>query len=165
MIKSKLILFIIGFFIWMLLGWPFDIQHAIVGIFVAAFVAFLTGDLFIRRPHHFKDIRRYLWFGYYVPLFLGECLKANIDVALKVLNPKLPINPGIVKVKTTLKSDSALTFLANSITLTPGTLCVDIKPEEGTLYIHWIDVKSQDTAVATQLIVSKFESVLKKIFE
>jgi multicomponent Na+:H+ antiporter subunit E len=82
-----------------------------------------------------------------------------------VINPKLPINPGIVKVKTTLKSDTALTFLANSITLTPGTLCVDIVAEEGLLYIHWIDVKSQDVEKASQLIVTKFENVLKKIFD
>lgn len=163
--KSKMILFIIGFIIWMLLGWPFDIEHALVGIFAAGLVAFLTGDMFTLRPHHFGHIRRYLWFGYYVPMFLWECLKANVEVALLVINPRLPINPGIVKVKTTLKSDTALTFLANSITLTPGTFCIDIKPEEGVLYIHWINVKTEDTVKATQLIVTKFENVLKKIFE
>ena len=149
----------------MLLTWPIDFQHTIVGIFVAGFIAILTGDMFIRKPNHFRHAARYLWFGYYIPLFLWECLKANIDVALRVLNPKLSINPGIVKVKTTLKSDTGLTFLANSITLTPGTFCVDINPEEGILYIHWIDVKSQDVAESTQAIVSKFENVLKKIFE
>lgn len=163
--KSKIILFIIAFITWMLLSWPPDMQHALVGVFVAGLVAFLTGDMFTRRPHHFGHVGRYLWFGYYIPLFLWECLKANIDVALIVINPKLPINPGIVKVKTTLKSDTALTFLANSITLTPGTFCVDIKPEEGILYIHCIDVQSQDLTVATQLIVSKFEKVLARIFE
>jgi multicomponent Na+:H+ antiporter subunit E len=163
--KSRLVLFIIGFIIWMLLGWPLDLQHALAGVFAAAFAAFLTGDMFSRRPHHFGHIARYLWFGYYVPLFLWECLKANIDVALIVLNPKLPINPGIVKIKTNLKSDTALTFLANSITLTPGTLCVDIEPEKGILYIHWIDVKSEDSVKAAQLIAGKFEEVLKRIFE
>lgn len=163
--KSKLVLFIIGFIVWSLLTWPLDFQHLIVGLMVAAFVAFITGDLFSRRPHHFGHITRYIWFCYYVPMFLWECLKANIDVALRVLNPKLPINPGIVKVKTTLKSDTGLTFLANSITLTPGTLCVDIDAEKGILYIHWIDVKTQDTDKATELIVSPFEKILKKIFE
>jgi len=164
-VRSKVILFIIGFIVWILLSWPFDIQHATVGIFVAALVAILTGDMFARRPHHFTHVHRYLWFGYFAILFFWECLKANVDVALRVINPNLPINPGIVKVKTTLKSDTALTFLANSITLTPGTFCVDIKPEEGFLYIHWIDVKSKDMERATQLIVNKFETVLKRIFE
>lgn len=163
--KSRIILFILGFLIWMLLTWPADFQHALVGIAVAAFVAMLTGDMFVRRPAHFKHIHRYLWFFYYVPLFLWECLKANIDVMLRVLNPKLPINPGIVKIKTTLKSDTGLTFLANSITLTPGTLCIDIDAKEGILYIHWIDVKSRDVSQATQLIAGKFEAILKKIFE
>jgi multicomponent Na+:H+ antiporter subunit E len=163
--KSKLILFVIGFLIWMLLCWPPDTQHALIGVIVASFVASFTGDIFSRRPHHFAHITRYLWFCYYVPLFLWECLKANIDVAVRVLSPGLPINPGIVKVRTTLKSDTALTFLANSITLTPGTFCIDIKPEEGILYIHWIDVASADTTKATELIVEKFERVLKKIFE
>jgi multicomponent Na+:H+ antiporter subunit E len=163
--KGRLVLFFLGFVTWMLLTWPLDVQNAAVGIFVAAFVAFLTGDMFTRRPHHFLHITRYLWFGYYVPFFLWECFKANIDVALRILNPGLPINPGIVKVKTTLKSDTGLTFLANSITLTPGTLSVDIDQKEGVLYIHWIDVKSQDINKTTQAIVDRFEHILKKIFE
>lgn len=165
MIKSKIVLFIMGFMVWALLTWPMDFQNAIAGLLVAAFVALLTGDLFTRRPHHFGHITRYFWFCCYIPIFLWECLKANIDVALRVLNPKLPINPGIVKVKTNLKSDTGLTFLANSITLTPGTLCVDINAEKGVLYIHWIDVKTQDTEKATQAIVAKFEKILKKVFE
>jgi len=163
--KSKLVLFIVGFIVWSFLIWPLDFQHLIAGVIVAAFVAFVTGDLFSRRPNHFGHVTRYLWFCYYVPMFLWECLKANIDVALRVLNPRLPINPGIVKVKTTLKSDTGLTFLANSITLTPGTLCVDIDAEKGVLYIHWIDVKTQDAEKATRMIVENFEKILKKIFE
>ena len=163
--KSKIILFIFGFIVWMLLSWPPDSEHALVGILVAAFVAALTGDMFSHRPHHFGHPIRYLWFAYYVHMFLWECLKANIDVARMVLHPKLPINPGIVKVRTTLKSDTGLTFLANSITLTPGTLAVDIAPKEGIIYVHWIDVKTQDKEKATQLIVSKFERILRKIFE
>ncbi len=163
--KSRIILFIIGFIIWVLMSWPFNAQDALVGVFVVALVTAITGDMFTTRPHHFGHITRYLWFGYYIPLFLWECFKANIDVALRVLNPDMPINPGIVKVKTTLKSDTGITFLANSITLTPGTFCVDVDQEEGVLYIHWIDVKSTDTEKATELIVEKFERVLKKVFE
>jgi len=136
-----------------------------VGIFVAGLAALVTGDMFVKRPHHFLNPSRYLWFCYYVPMFLWECLKANIDVAWRVLHPGLPINPGIVKVKTTLKSDTALTFLANSITLTPGTFCVDIDAEEGFLYIHWIDVKTKDVQEASRLIVDQFENILRKIFE
>ncbi|MEW6009646.1 MAG: Na+/H+ antiporter subunit E [Candidatus Omnitrophota bacterium] len=163
--KSRIILFLLALLIWTFLTWPLDYQHLIIGILVCAFVAFMTGDLFVERPHKLKKISRYFWFFYYVPLFIWECIKANLDVAYRVCHPDLPINPGIVKVKTTLKSDTALTFLANSITLTPGTMSVDIDKENGYLYIHWIDVKSQDQQKASELIVKTFEDVLRRIFD
>jgi multicomponent Na+:H+ antiporter subunit E len=90
---------------------------------------------------------------------------ANIDVAYRVLHPALPIKPGIVKVKTSLKTDTALTFLANSITLTPGTMSVDIDTDNGFLYVHWINVKDKDVEAATKIIVERFENILAKIFE
>jgi multicomponent Na+:H+ antiporter subunit E len=163
--KSKFILFILALLIWACLTWPLDFQHLIMGILVSGFVAFMTGDMFVKRIHVLKSVTRYLWFLYYIPLFIWECIKANIDVAYRVGHPDLPINPGIVKVKTTLKSDTGLTFLANSITLTPGTMSVDIDKENGFLYIHWIDVKSEDMQKATQIIVQTFENILKRIFE
>ncbi|MCM8798542.1 MAG: Na+/H+ antiporter subunit E [Candidatus Omnitrophica bacterium] len=163
--KSRIILFFLSLFIWLLLCWPVDGEHLLIGVLVAGLVAFMTGDMFVKRPHHFLNPLRYLWFLYYLPVFLWECLKANIDVARRVIHPDLPINPGIVKVKTSLKSDTALTFLANSITLTPGTMSVDIIPEEGVLYIHWIDVKDKDIEKATEIIVRKFEKIISKIFE
>lgn len=163
--KSQIILFVLAFLIWSFLSWPPDYQHLIVGIFACGFVSFMTGDMFTKKPYRFKQPGRYLWFFYYVPVFIWECIKANIDVAYRVLHPDLPINPGIVKVKTTLKSESALTFLANSITLTPGTMSVDIDEENGFLYVHWIDVKSKDTQRATEIIVKNFEDILRRIFE
>ena len=74
----------------------------------------------------------------------------------------LPINPGIVKVQTKLKSRLGRAFLANSITLTPGTLTVETKGEY--FYIHCIDVTSHDIEEATQKIVSTFEKYLEVIY-
>lgn len=151
---------------WSLLTWPPDGQHFIIGILVALFVSWLTGDLFIQRPYLLKHPHRYWYFiVYYIPVFLWEMLKANIDVAYRVLHPKLLINPGIVKIRTSLKSDTALTFLANSITLTPGTMSVDIDRDNGFLYIHWIDVKAKDVETATKIISGRFEKILSKIFD
>ncbi len=163
--KSRIILFLLGLLIWLGLCWPVDWQHLVIGIFVAGFVSFMTGDLFVKRPHVFKHASRYLWFILYLPFFIWECFKANIDVAYRVIHPNRPINPGIVKVKTSLKSDAALTFLANSITLTPGTLSVDIDEEAGFLYIHWINVEDKDIDKASKLIVQRFEPILRRIFE
>lgn len=163
--KSKIALFILTFFAWIILNWVPDAQHIIAGVFVSLIVAYFTGDMFVKRPHHFGHIKRYLWFFYYVPIFLWECFKANVDVAYRVGHPDMPIHPGIVKIKTDLKSDTGLTFLANSITLTPGTLSVDIDKDKGYLYVHWIEVKDKDTKIATQMIAGKFEKILRRIFE
>jgi len=165
-VKSRIILFILGFVVWCLLSWVPDWQHMVVGVFVAALVAFLTGDLFIQRPHLLKHPQRYFYFFFqYVPVFLWEIIKANIEVVYRVAHPALPIRPGIVKVNTTLKSDTALTFLANSITLTPGTLSVDIDTKKSVLYVHWIYVKTQGTEEATKIIVARFEKILRRIFD
>jgi len=164
--KSKIILFILAFIIWIFLNWKPDWQHLLVGFFIAVFVSYITGDLFIYRAYILKNPLRYWYFAfYYIPIFLWECVKANFDVAYRVIHPALPINPGIVKVKTSLKTDTGLTFLANSITLMPGTLVVDVNREEGVVYVHWIDVKSKDVEAATKIIVERFEKILKKIFE
>jgi len=165
-VKSRVLLFLTAFLAWTVLSWVPDWQHLVVGLLVAVFVAWLTGDLFVKQPHMLSRPSRYFYFVfYYVPVLIWECLKANLDVALRVINPKLPIRPGIVKIQTSLKSDTGLTFLANSITLTPGTMSVDIDRDRGLLYIHWIDVKATDVEAASARIAGRFEPIFKKIFE
>jgi len=163
--RSHWVLFVLMSLAWTILTWPPDMQHFITGTVVSLLVVYITWDIFTTKPRILKDPKRYLWFVVFVPVFIWECFKANIDVAYRVAHPALPINPGIVKVKTNLKSHLGLTFLANSITLTPGTMSVDISPEEGYLYIHCIDVKAKDIEEATKIIVSKFEDILRRIFE
>jgi len=98
----------------------------------------------------------------YIVILFIEIVKSNIDVALRVIKPVIPINPGIVTVKTKLKSRMGRLILTNSITLTPGTLTVDMIDD--TLYIHWIDVKDKEETGATEKIVSNFEKYLEVIF-
>ncbi len=164
-IYSRIVLFVISFIVWILFTFSFDLQHIIVGLLCSLIVTILVGDIYTQNLYKFKNPSRYLWFVYYILVLFWEMLKANIDVAYRVLHPKLPIKPGIVKVKTKLKSDTGLTFLANSITLTPGTMSVDVDKENGVLYVHWINVKTTDIEKATQIIVSRFEKILEKIFE
>lgn len=164
--KSSVVLFAVAYAVWVVLCWVPDVQQLVAGVLVAGLVAGLTGDLFIERPHLIQHFYRYWVFCFvYLPIFVWECLKANVDVAYRVISPRLPIHPALVKVKTELKSDTALTFLANSITLTPGTMSVDIDKEAGVLYVHWIDAKTTDVEEATRRIVERFESMLKQIFD
>lgn len=163
--KKRLVLFIFLAIVWTLLCWPPEPQHMIVGLVVCVSIALIAGGLFITRPHVFVHPTRYIYFVQFLPVFIWECIKANVDVAYRVIHPGLPIKPGIVKVKTSLKSETGLTFLANAITLTPGTMTVDIDREGGFLYVHWISVKTQNMEEATQFIVKRFEKILMKIFE
>lgn len=164
-LRSRIVTFIISFISWMLLSFSLDWQHIFIGLVVSGIVALIMGDMFAEYAYKWFHPRRYIWFLIYIFVFLWECLKANLDVACRVLHPSLPINPGIVKVKTNLKTETGLTFLANFITLTPGTFTVDIDRDEGILYIHWIDVKTQDVEEASKIIVSTFEKILKEVFE
>jgi multicomponent Na+:H+ antiporter subunit E len=123
----------------------------------------IFGNIFSIHPAKVFHPRRWIALIKYVPLFLYYVVLANLDVAYRVIHPRLPINPGIVKIKTSLKSEIAQAMLANSITLTPGTLSVDVK--DGDMYIHWIDDKSQEVEEASRIIAQKFEKYLKEIFE
>ena len=160
-VKSALIGMVILFIIWILLAGT-SLQELIIGGIVAVVITLL----FHQKLSMLGDIKlspkSIIFMFRYTFVFLWELIKSNIDVAKRVISPKLPINPGIVKVKTNLRSPIGRAFLANSITLTPGTLTVEMR--EDSFYIHWIDVTSEDIEGATKEIVSKFEKYLEVIF-
>ena len=160
---NKLMYFIISCAVWLLLTWSLDVQNVVAGIIVAFLCTVFIGHLFFDNTVKLLNPVRIFWFLYYIPVFFIHMVKANLDVAYRVIHLNVPIRPGIVKVKTTLKSDLGLTFLANSITLTPGTLTIDIVGDN--LYIHWINVKTDDPKQQTEIIVRRFENILKKVFE
>ncbi len=139
-----------------------DWKVMITGIGLAIFMAILL----CRQCNVFSEWRitpKSLLYSFaYLFTFLFELIKSNIDVAGRVLSPSLPIKPGIVAVKTKLRSEIGRMILANSITLTPGTLTVDIRDD--ILYIHWIDVESTNTNVATDKIIKKFEKYLEVMY-
>lgn len=165
----RLIYFVLAFVIWILLTWPFvdgkiDLQVVVAGLIASIIVALLFHEILPKEHHVFISPVRIFWFLVYVPVFFYYVMIANLDVVYRALHPKMPIKPGIVKIKTALKTESGITALANSITLTPGTLTVDLT-DDGFLYIHWINVKSDDIEQATKFIAQRFEWFLKRIFE
>ena len=135
-------------------------------LIVAAIVAPLISLIFLPRISQLGDLRltplSLIYIPVYILVFLRELMKSTLDVAFRVVSPSLPINPGIVKVKTRLKSPLGRIVLANSITLTPGTMTVETDGED--LYIHWIYIQSSEVDDATRRIVSTFEKYLEVIF-
>jgi multicomponent Na+:H+ antiporter subunit E len=149
--------------IWLLLTWSLHWQDVLVGVILAFIAQLLFGNIFpVGAVKVFSPVR-FFWMFMYAWVFFFYVIKANFDVAYRVLNIYLPIKPGIVKVRTRLKTDMARTFLANSITLTPGTLSVDIVADH--LYVHWINIVSEDPEKETEIIVRRFENYLERIFE
>jgi len=151
------------FALWMLLFWSVDPWVIGVGAFFALLVGTLLGDVYPERLEKVLNPLRWLYLLIYLPYFLIYCVRANLDVMVRVIHPELPIRPGIVKVRTTLRSEMAKTFLANSITLTPGTLTVDIDGSD--FYVHWINIDTDDAAARTAEICGRFEPLLRRIFE
>jgi len=147
---------------WVFLNGSIALSTLAVGVIVAAaIVLFFPGTLSFLSGHRLTAdalIATVLYVGY----FLKELVKANLQLARIVLSPSLPINPAIVRVRTKLTNPVGRLLLANSITLTPGTLSVEIKGD--SLYIHWVDAKTTDTEAATQEIVAGFEKYLEVMY-
>jgi len=162
-IRSFVYLFIFLIIIWLCLTSPFKWQELAVGILISLALAFFFAESYSHLDLPQFNLRRLFAFIIYLFILFIEIVKANIDVAYRVLHPKMPIRPGIVTIRTNLKHDIARLILANSITLTPGTFTMDII--EDKLLVHWINVKSEDLSGATKIISAKFEKYLKKAFE
>lgn len=149
--------------IWLILTWSLQWQEVLVGVVVALMLEILLGDIFPVGAVKILSPVRFFWFLVYGITFIGYVIRANFDVAYRVLNINMPIRPGIVKVRTKLKTDMARTFLANSITLTPGTLSVDCVDDH--LYVHWINIATDDPEKETEIIIHHFEKLLERVFE
>jgi multicomponent Na+:H+ antiporter subunit E len=164
-LKRRLLDLIIIFVLWLLLTWSFDVQGVVAGAILAVlFALVLSGLLPPRAERLFSPVRWFWALAHMISLAFWIVL-ANFDVLYRVVHPNLPIRPGIVKVKTTLQSDEGKAFLANSITLTPGTLTVDIIDD--WLYVHWINVHEslEDTEAITRDIAGRFEVTLRRVFD
>ena len=141
----------------------------IAGCVVSIGVALFSARFFIHSKafYLFQPKRLGNLLYYCCVIFLVELFKANVDVAKRALNPKLPVNPGIVKVPVNLKADYAQAMLADSITLTPGTITMDIAEEKGVTYyyIHWINVTSTFPKEAGEAIKGTLEKWVRRIWE
>ena len=98
----------------------------------------------------------------FATFFLWELVLANLRMALLVLKPHGTLRPGIVAVPLDLRSESQVALLANFVTLTPGTLSLDISDDRQVLYVHAVDVP--DAEVLRHAIKHGFERRIKELF-
>ena len=160
--RNVIVVFATLLLFWLMLQGSLARDVLIVGSLVSFAIALLYRDglsfftEFRATPQAF--IAGFRYYGY----FFKELVISNFKLAAIVVSPSLPINPGIVKVRTKLKSHMGRLMLANSITLTPGTLTVELEGE--WIYVHWVTVDSTDIEAATQQIVAGFERYLEVMY-
>ena len=150
------------FIIWLVANATFAPETAIAGLIISALIA-LAFAAFARvySVIRWSPIVLY-YYLIYLSVFFIELIKANIKVMSLVFSPRIDIKPGIVEIKTELKSPIGRLALANTITLTPGTLVVEIKDD--SLFVHCINVSTTNQMEATAEISGRFEKLLKVIY-
>lgn len=160
--------FIVCFGFWVLITWAFTPQELAAGAVVSLAVALFSSRFFIHEKA-FWLANPVKLFGLliYIPVFLWELIKANWDVAVRCMGDCKDVNPGIVKVPVNLKSEYGQSMLANSITLTPGTITMEVTEEDGQtyFYIHWIDVTAESGEAAGDAVKGTLEKGVRRVFE
>ena len=161
--------FIVCFAFWVLLDFSFKMEEIVAGAIVSLLVALFAARFFIHEDAgwFFNPAHFFALIGYWCVTFPGELIKANVNMAKICFSGCKDINPGIVKIPTEMKSDYGLAALSNSITLTPGTITMEVTEEDGQnyLYVHWIDVKETDPEKAGEAIKGTLEKGLRRVWQ
>ena len=171
--KTKFPAVIATFFLcmafWVLLTWSFTVQELTAGAVVSLAVALFSARFFIHEKSFWLlNPAKFFSLLYYVLIvFPIELVKANWDVAKRCYGGCKNVNPGIVKVPVDLESEYGQSMLANSITLTPGTITMNITEEDGQTYyyIHWIDVTAPSGKEAGDAIKGTLEKGVGRVFK
>ncbi len=159
--------FVLSFLMYLLLVWsgegipPFEYGIALL---LATVVAVSVRSRSHARHFGLSGLNPVRWLGFLYFIFgpfLVALIKANIDVAIRIITGN--IHPGIVKVDTGLTGEMSKTFLANAITLTPGTLTVDVEEDSGDFYVHWINVT--DPAPSGEAVYGSFGEWARRLAE
>ena len=167
-LNSYALVFAIVFGIWLLLTASLSFPVLLIGIVVTylGLRAFGSSSVFPIAGEPIRDLPgRVLTAILFIPVFIGEVFSSAIVVARLAYQPRPKMRPGVVRVKTILRSRTAITVLANLITLTPGTLTMDFDPDEWCYYVHWIDVTTLDEDERAELLIQRMEEYLRRILE
>jgi multicomponent Na+:H+ antiporter subunit E len=143
--------------IWMFLSESYSFASFLVGFVIGAALLFLL-NRFIPDSYYFKQVKA---IGYLIFLFIKELIMANIEVLKWVYKPKLDFQPGIIALPIDVKKNWEITLLANLITLTPGTLSVDVSRDQRYIYIHAIDLPDVNQTIVG--IKDTFEKAIREV--
>ena len=163
--------FVVCFAFWVLLTWSFATQELIAGAVISLAVALFSARFFIHEKAFWflNPLKFFSGLFYWICIFPVELVKANVNMAKICFGGCKAINPGIVKVPTAMKSDYGLAAVSNSITLTPGTITMEVaedpNEQRNYLYVHWINVEETDPQKAGEAIKGTLEKGLRRVWE
>lgn len=165
--------FIVCLLFWMLLVWSVAPREIVLGVIVSAIMAWFAGRFFIHSSpfYLFNPVRLLIMIFYCVIIFMWEVIKANLSMAAIVLSPSLKnYKAGVIRVpgSDSVKSEYGLAMVSNCITLTPGTITMDVAEDESGknyYYIHWIDVAETDREKAGDAIKGTMEKWIGRIWK
>lgn len=166
--KKKFFAFWIFLAVWIIFTGRFAFDTVLVGMIISLLATILFGQTFFhygnRKFSLIELLKKISLLFLFIPVFFYEALSSALSVSAYVFKRNPSFSPGIVKVPTSLKNVTAISILANLITLTPGTLTLDFDLGERVYYIHWINVKTKEEAEARKEIIERFERWLDVIF-
>jgi multicomponent Na+:H+ antiporter subunit E len=163
---NSVVVAVLAFFAYIVFSGSVSTYDLLTGVIVATATGVLFSSITLQNPWKTLSPRRWYYaLRYAARYFTIDETKAHLDVIKRILHPKAPVNPAIVKVPFDVESDYAKTAIACSITNTPGTVVVEIDEEKKVFYIHWIDAKTLDPVKAREEISLIFEKYSKKIFD
>jgi multicomponent Na+:H+ antiporter subunit E len=130
---------------WVAVTGTFTLPNLLLGIIVAVFVIFLLRHR-LERPLPFRRVVATVWL---IAFFIRELRLCAIDVARLAVAPRLRarLEPAIIAFPLTVESDAEITLLANLITLTPGTLTLDVSADHRLLYVHALTLGSREALI------------------
>ena len=154
--------------IWAALQGHFNFSNLLMGVLLSAIILGVTRQLFESDPDHptgrVRPVRRVGRFIVLVIVFLRELLLSATRVARLVLQPTLDLHPGILAYPLDVRTDREITALANLITLTPGTLSLDVSDDGTTIYVHAIMAEGDDGSDTILEIKDSLEKHVARAF-
>jgi multicomponent Na+:H+ antiporter subunit E len=144
-------------FIWMFLNQSWTPVTFVMGYIVGLVLIYVLRR-FLQTPFYFQKV---IAVAKLILIFIRELILSSVSVIKMILRPKMDFRPGIFALPTDLKSDWEITLLASLISLTPGTLSLEVSPEGNVLYIHAMDLP--DTTEAINQIKNTFEKAIKEV--
>ncbi|MGM0471424.1 MAG: Na+/H+ antiporter subunit E [Bacillota bacterium] len=165
---NNIYILIILYIIWIILTSSLTLESLTLGLMITLLIGYIDNHDFSFNIVFKKAITKFVYLLQYGFWVYWEMLEASYKVSYHILDPRTKFKSGVVKVPTKVSGNHEqvqLIILANTITLTPGTVTLDLNLANKELYILWLNVKAKDYRTIRKIILLRFEMIIRRIFK